>query len=184
VFRRPEVLAFFAACMCMSVAHGAMYAFYSIYLEAAGYSKSTIGALWTLGVVAEVAVFLWLPRLMQRWSLRALLIASFACAAIRFAAIGAAVEWLAVLAAAQLLHAATFGSFHAASIAAVHRLFSGRIEARGQALYSSLTYGLGGAAGTLLAGWSWEALGASSSFAISALFGALGGLLVAWKVRV
>jgi PPP family 3-phenylpropionic acid transporter len=184
VLGRSDVLAFFGACMCMSVAHGALYAFYSIYLEAAGYSKAVIGVLWTLGVVAEVLVFLRLPQLMRRFSLRTLLIASFACAALRFAAIGWAVDWLAVLVAAQLLHAATFGAFHAASIAAVHRLFPGRIAARGQALYSSLTYGVGGAAGTLIAGWTWVALGPSSSFAASALFGALGAVLVAWRVRV
>jgi MFS transporter, PPP family, 3-phenylpropionic acid transporter len=184
VLARSDVLAFFGACMCMSVAHGAMYAFYSIYLEAAGYSKAMIGVLWTLGVVAEVVVFLRLPQLMRRFSLRTLLIASFACAALRFAAIGWAVDLLVVLVIAQLLHAATFGAFHAASIAAVHRLFPGRIAARGQAIYSSLTYGLGGAAGTLIAGWTWEALGPSPSFAVSALFGAFGALLVAWKVRV
>jgi MFS transporter, PPP family, 3-phenylpropionic acid transporter len=184
LLRRSDVLAFFAACMCMQVAHGALYAFYSIYLESAGYSKSVIGMLWTLGVVAEVAVFLWLPQLMRRFSLRTLLIASFVCAALRFAAIGWAVDLLAVLVAAQLLHAATFGSFHAASIAAVHRLFRGRVAARGQTLYSSLTYGVGGAAGTLIAGWTWESLGAAPSFAVSAFFGALGAMLVAWKVRV
>lgn len=38
-----------------------------------------------------------------------------------------------------------------------------RIAGRGQALYSSLTYGVGGAAGTLIAGWTWEALGPSVS---------------------
>ena len=184
VLKRGAVVAFFAACTCMSVAHGAMYAFYSIYLEAAGYSKAMIGALWTLGVVAEVVLFLCLPQLMRRFSLRALLIASFLCAAARFSAIGWAADTLAVLAVAQLLHAATFGAFHAASIAAVHRLFPGRLAGRGQAIYSSLTYGFGGAAGTLIAGWSWESLGASPSFLLSALFGALGALLVAWKVRV
>ncbi|MGH8704628.1 MAG: MFS transporter, partial [Burkholderiales bacterium] len=72
----------------------------------------------------------------------------------------------------------------AASIAAVHRLFPGRLEGRGQAFYASLSYGLGGAAGTLLAGWTWEPLGPALSFTVSALFGALGGTLVAWKVRV
>jgi MFS transporter, PPP family, 3-phenylpropionic acid transporter len=184
VLRRGDALAFFGACMCMSVAHGALYAFFSIYLDAAGYSKAMIGALWTLGVVAELIVFLRLPQLMRRFSLRALLIGSFLCAALRFAAIGWGVEVLAVLAAAQLLHAATFGAFHAASIATVHRMFPGRLAGRGQALYSSLTYGLGAAAGTLIAGWTWEALGPSPSFAISALSGALGALLVAWKVRV
>jgi PPP family 3-phenylpropionic acid transporter len=184
VLRRKEVLALFAAGMCMAIAHGTLYAFYSIYLEAAGYSKSLIGALWTLGVLAEVAVFLWLPQLMRRFSLRALLVASFACAAVRFLAIGWGVESIALLAAAQLLHAATFGTYHAASIAAVHRLFPGRIAGRGQTLFSSLSYGLGGAIGTLLAGWSWVALGPSSSFAVSALFGAAGALLVARLVRV
>jgi PPP family 3-phenylpropionic acid transporter len=184
VLWRADVIALIAAGMCMAVAHGALYAFYSIYLEDTGYSKSVIGALWTLGVVAEVVVFLRLPQLMRRFSLRALLIASFGCAAVRFLAIGWGIEWLALLAAAQLLHAATFGAYHAASIAAVHRLFPGRLAARGQALFSSLSYALGGAIGTLLAGWSWQALGPSSSFAVSALFGALGAALVAWKVRV
>ena len=184
VLARGDVLAFFGACMCMSVAHGALYAFLSLYLEGVGYSKAMIGALWTLGVVAEIAVFFYLPQLMRRFSLRALLIASFACAAVRFAAIGWLADSVAALVAAQLLHAATFGSFHAASIAAVHRIFSGRLAGRGQALYSSLTYGIGGASGTLIAGWTWVAFGPSGSFAVSAAFGAAGALLVVWKVRV
>lgn len=184
VLRRAEVIALFGACICMSVAHGALYAFYSIYLEGAGYSKSAIGGLWTLGVVAEVLVFLGLPRLMRAFSLRQLLLASFACAALRFFAIGVAVDSLVVLIVAQFAHAATFGSFHAASIAAVHRLFSGPVQGRGMALYSSLTYGIGGAAGTLIAGWSWTALGAGPSFLVSACFGVAGALLVGWKVRV
>lgn len=184
VLRRPAVLAFFGACVCMSAAHGAMYVFYAIYLESAGYSKTVIGALWTVGVVAEIVLFLRLPQLQRRFTLRALLLASFACAAARFLAIGWGVEWLAVLAAAQLLHAATFGAFHASAVAAVHRLFPGALAARGQALFSSVTYGLGGAVGSLAAGWSWESLGATPSFALSALFALAGGLLVAWKVRV
>ncbi len=184
VLRRPAVLAFFGACFCMTAAHGTMYVFYSIYLEQAGYSKTLIGALWTVGVVAEVVLFLRLPQVMRRFSLRVLLLASFVCAVLRFPAIGWGVESLALLAAAQLLHAATFGAFHAACVAAVHRLFPGVLAARGQALYSSIAYGLGGAAGSLVAGWTWTALGPSASFMVSALFAALGAALVAWKVRV
>jgi len=184
VLRRPEVLAFFGACFCMTAAHGTLYVFYSIYLEQAGYSKTLIGVLWTVGVVAEVVLFLRLPAVMRCFSLRALLLASFICAIVRFFAIGWGVESLLLLAAAQLLHAATFGVFHAGSVAAVHRLFPGGLASRGQALYSSIAYGLGGAAGSLVAGWSWVALGPSMSFALSALFGAAGAILVAWKVRV
>jgi len=184
VLSRADVRAFFAACFCMTAAHGAMYVFYTIYLEAAGYSKTVIGTLWTIGVLAEIVLFLRLPQLLRRFSLRGLLVASFACAAVRFLAIGWGVQSLAVLAAAQLLHAATFGAFHASSVAAVHRLFPGPLEARGQALFSMVTYGMGSAAGSLIAGWTWGALGTTASFAVSAAFGALGGALVLWRVRV
>jgi PPP family 3-phenylpropionic acid transporter len=184
VLRRPGVLAFFGACVCMNAAHGTLYVFYSIYLEEAGYSKTLIGALWTIGVVAEVLLFLRLPQVMRRFSLRALLLASLCCAVLRFPVIGWAVDSLALLAAAQLLHAATFGVFHAASVATVHRLFPGALAGRGQALYSSIAYGLGGATGSLIAGWTWTSLGASASFAVSALFALAGAILVAWKLRV
>lgn len=184
VLARGNVLAFFAACFCMTAAHGALYVFYSIYLESAGYSKTVIGALWTTGVLAEIVLFLRLAPLLRRFTLRALLFASFACAVARFLAIGWGVESLAVLALAQLLHAATFGAFHASAVAAVHRLFAGPLEARGQALFSSVTYGMGAATGSLVAGLTWQTLGPAPSFAVSALFAALGGALVAWKVRV
>ena len=66
----------------------------------------------------------------------------------------------------------------------VHRLFPGRLQATGQTLYSSLSYGLGGGAGLLIAGWSWERLGAAASFSISAAFALAGAALVTWRVRV
>ncbi len=184
ILRRPQVLAFFAACICMTVAHGALYVFYSLYLVEHGYSKATVGLLWTLGVLAEIVVFLAMPMLTRRFSLRGILLASFVAAGVRFAAIGWGVDSFAVLAAAQLLHAATFGSFHAASIAMVHRLFAGPLQVRGQALYMSLAYGFGGMAGTLIAGAAWETLGAALAFGVSALFGCAGALIVAWRVRV
>lgn len=184
ILRRPEVMAFFAACTCMTIAHGALYVFYSIYLVQHGYSKTVVGMMWMLGVLAEIVVFLAMPALLRRVSLRAILLASFIAAGVRFAGIGWGVEWLAVLVVAQVLHAATFGSFHAASIAAVHRLFAGPLQVRGQALYMSLCYGLGGMAGTLLAGATWESLGPAPTYGISALFGLFGAALVAWRVRV
>jgi PPP family 3-phenylpropionic acid transporter len=184
VLRRSDVRALLAACGCMSAAHGALYGFFSLHAEALGYSKTAIGTLWTLGVLAEIVVFLAWPQLARRYSLRVLLIASFVCAAARFAAIGWGTHVLALLVVAQLLHAATFGVFHAASVAAVHRLFTGRLQARGQTLYSSLSYGLGGGAGLLVAGWTWETFGAGVSFTVSSAFALAGAALVTWRVRV
>jgi PPP family 3-phenylpropionic acid transporter len=178
VLERREVLLFFLACFCMTVAHGALYAFYSLHLVEAGYSKSMVGVMWTLGVAAEIGVFITLPWLFRRFSLPAVLIASFLAAAVRFVAIGWGVDSLLLVAAMQLLHALTFGSYHASSVAIVHRLFAGGLEVRGQALYASFVYGFGGACGTLVAGWLWEHMGASWTFTASGLFGLAGACMI------
>lgn len=184
VLRRADVMALLGASACMAAAHGALYGFFSLHAQASGYSKSAIGALWTLGVVAEIGVFLAWPQIARRWSLRALLVASFLCAAVRFLAIGWGTHLIALLVAAQVLHAATFGVHHAAAVAAVHRLFPERLRTSGQALYSSLSYGAGGGVGMLAAGWTWESLGAAASFTLSAAFAVAGAALVTWRVRV
>ena len=171
-----------ASAFFMAVAHGALYAFFTLHLQRIGYSGSLIGFLWSLGVIAEIAVFFFLPALFRRYALSTLLIASAACGVVRFLAIGWAADWLAFLLAAQLLHAATFGAFHAAAVAAVHRVFPAHAQARGQTLFSSLGYGAGGAVGVLLAGWAWQVAGPGFAFSLSA-GAALAGLLFAYPLK-
>lgn len=167
---------------CMAAAHGTLYAFLTLHLQGLGYSGTLIGALWMLGVLAEIAVFAYLPDIFRRYALSAVIAASFLCAIVRFLALGWAAGLLWVAALAQLLHAGTFGAFHAASVAAVQRVFPDSAQARGQALFSGLTYGAGGAVGALAAGWAWEAAGPGPSFSLSALFG-LAGLLLAYPLK-
>jgi PPP family 3-phenylpropionic acid transporter len=159
---------------CMTIAHGALYAFFTLHLQRIGYSGTAIGVLWTLGVVAEIFVFAFLPALFRRYLLSTILLASFLCAAVRFLAIAWVPDFLVILVAAQILHAATFGSFHAASVAAMHRLFPAAAKARAQAIFSSVSYGAGGAVGALVSGWAWQAGGASFVFSLAALAGLVG----------
>ncbi len=179
IVRRREVAALLAACFAMSAAHGALYVFLSIHLVDSGYSKAAVGWLWTLGVLAEIAVFARMPRLLARHSLRGILVASFACAVIRFLLIGWGTRQPVLIVAAQLLHGATFGAYHAAAVAAINRWFPPPHRARGQALYSSVSFGAGSMAGGLLSGLTWETLGAGPTFSVSALFAAAGlGLML------
>lgn len=174
--RRPEVKALFGACFLMSAAHGALYVFYSIFLVDHGYDKALVGWMWALGVLAEIAVFMWMPRITQRFSLRTILLFSFACAVARFLMIGWGAGSLVVLLAAQALHGATFGAYHAAAIAVVNQWFTGRLQSHGQALYGSLSFGAGGMLGGLLSGYTWESLGAAWTYTMGSGF-ALAGLL-------
>ncbi|HYA21286.1 MAG TPA: MFS transporter [Burkholderiales bacterium] len=184
ILKRPEVAALFVACFLMVAAHGPFYTFYSLYLAAHGYSKGAIGWLWAVGVICEIAVFVAMPRIMERFSLLQILSMSFLLAIIRFLLIGWMVDSSGAIFFAQVLHAATFGAYHAGAIAAIHRIFRGRHQATGQALYTSLTFGAGGTFGALLSGYLWDFLGASLTFSVASLFALLGFFLIAWKFRL
>jgi len=45
-------------------------------------------------------------------------------------------------------------AYHAAAVAAVHHYFRGRHQAQGQALYTSLSFGAGGALGAVASGYT------------------------------
>ena len=168
VVRQPAVIAIVAASALMAAAHGPYYTFYTIHLVDHGYSKSLAGWLWALGVICEIGIFVWMSHLYRAFTLRAILIASTLLAALRFAVIGWGADSVWLLLAAQTLHAASFGSFHAAAIGVVHKLFRGRHQARGQAIYGSLAYGLGGTIGGLASGYAWGGLGAGPTFTLAA----------------
>lgn len=178
--RRRHIQALFGACFFMSAAHGALYVFYSIYLVENGYGKSLVGWMWTLGVLSEIVVFLLMPRLARRFSMRSVLLFAFAAAVVRFVMIGWGVGSLPILVVAQLLHGATFGAYHAAAITLVNRWFPGRLQASGQALYGSLSFGAGGMIGGLLSGLTWDSIGAAWTFTIGSGFALIG---LVWLIR-
>lgn len=182
IFKRPEVLAFFVACFLMALAHGPYYTFYSIYLVEHGYSKSIVGWLWATGVICEIGVFFLMPQLMRRFGLKQIMAFSFSCAIARFLMIGWGVEWPIIMLLAQILHAATYGAHHATAMMVVHHFFRGRHQAKGQALYTSLTFGLGGTFGSIYSGYVWEGLGPGLTFTMSAAAVLFGLALVIWKM--
>ncbi|PTR17250.1 MULTISPECIES: MFS transporter [unclassified Nitrosospira] len=184
ILGRPEVIAFFAACMLMALAHGPYYTFYSIYLVEHGYSKSTVGWLWAVGVICEIGIFFLMPQLMHRFNLKQIMAFSFSCAIARFLMIGWGVDWPGVILLAQVLHAATYGAHHATAMMVVHQFFQGRHQAKGQALYTSLTFGLGGTLGGIFSGYAWEWLGPGLTFTVSSIAVLLGLVLVVWKMNV
>ncbi|MDT8387988.1 MAG: MFS transporter [Thiogranum sp.] len=180
VLRRPAVVSVLLLCFLIQASHGPYYTFYSLYLVDYGYTEAAVGQLWALGVVAEIGVFLkmqnWLPRIGAR---RLLLIAT-ALTVVRWLLVGLFVEQLWILILAQALHAASFGVYHAVAIHLIHHLFTGRHQGRGQALYSSLSFGAGGAVGSLAAGYLWDGVGAQWMYIAAAVIAALASW-IAWR---
>jgi PPP family 3-phenylpropionic acid transporter len=180
VIARPPVFALLAVVLLMQWAHGPYYAFYTIFLEEHGYTRMVAGQLWSLGVAAEVVLFLVMHRLLPAWGLRRLMLTSLFAGTVRWLLVAYGVDSIAGLVAAQCLHAATFGMHHVAAVQLVHHHFTGRHQGRGQALYSSVAYGFGGAIGAMTSGHLWVAIGGPATYALAAMICAIAGL-VAWR---
>jgi PPP family 3-phenylpropionic acid transporter len=181
---RPEIALFLAACFLMSMGHGTLYGFYSIYLADNGYSKGMVGAMWSIGVVAEIVAFLAMPGLMRRFGAGPILVASFATAVARFLIIGWLVASPAALAFAQLLHGTTFGTYHAAALAVVQHWFAGSRQTRGQAIYLSISFGAGGMVGSLVSGALWDTAGPSWTFTASGIAAGLALMLFGSQAKL
>jgi PPP family 3-phenylpropionic acid transporter len=174
LLRRPEVAAFFTSTFLMIAAHAALYVFYSLYLAGLGYSNTVIGLMWALGVIVEIAFFFYQAPIFKRFGVRNLMVASLLIAVARFLLIGFGAQSLILLLIAQVLHAATFGVHHSASIATLQRWFFGPLQARGQALFTSISYGLGGTMGGLILSALWDTFGPQAVYLAAAMFSLAG----------
>ena len=169
VLRQPAVAWFFASIFFTVLAHTSLYTFFSLFLDAQGMGKSTVGALWAVSVAAEIAFFWWQGRFFGRLHPHAWLQWAAAVSVLRFVAIAALGAHLVVLVLAQALHALTFAAQHAACISLIARHFPGSLRGRGQALYTVLGYGLSGVVGGVAGGWL------STKFGFQAVFWAASG---------
>ena len=183
VIKNREVIAMLLGSGLMVSSHGLLYNFYSIFLTDNNYSSFAIGALWSTGVIFEILIFILMPKILKKINLKKILLISLALAVLRFFLIGNFVNNIYIIIFAQILHAATFGSFHVASIQIIEYFFNKDHHARGQSIYNSLTYGLGGAIGGLGGGLMINAYGANLTFVLSALLPLLGFIVIYFGLK-
>lgn len=176
------IVIFLASVTLMQLSHGPYYTFLTLHLIDLNYSRTVIGWLWALGVLAEIGLFVIMPWMLRRVRLKRIILISLVLAALRWWLLGFYADILMVLLFVQILHAATFGSFHAASIHFVQRYFAAHKQGQGQGLYVSFS-GVGGALGALYAGYTWQAFGASLTFALASVIAVLAALLVVLGLR-
>lgn len=174
VLRRPVVRWFFLSLFFHVMAHFAIYAFYSLYLDSLGYSKATIGALWAVSVVVEIAWFYVQGRLINRFTIEAWLGVCGLAAIVRMGMTAGLGDFLVALFLAQLLHAWTFAAHHTACIAMVTKHFPGRLRARGQAVFTVVGYGFGGVIGVLAGGAIASRWGFQAMFGVATLLAVVG----------
>ena len=181
VLRQAPVRWFFASAFCHVLSHIGIYVFFSLYLDALGYSKTLIGLMWAVSVLVEIAWFFWQSRWLHHLPLSGWLLLCAGAMALRMALTAAWGEVLLVLVLAQCLHALTFATHHTVCVAMVSHHFPSRLRGRGQALYTVIAYGFPGVIGALMGGQISARWGLAAVFWASLMTSIL-AVAASWKV--
>ncbi|MEM8574820.1 MAG: MFS transporter [Pseudomonadota bacterium] len=172
LIRSPMFLLFLVATSLVHGSHALLYAFGSLHWKAQGFSGGAIGALWSIGVIAEVLLFAVSGRVIGRVGAARLLVLAGFLTVLRWSLMAFDPPfWATVI--LQTLHAMSFGAAH---LAAIHFLTNAIPEDRSataQGLFSAVVAGLVMGAATLLCGPLYENLG-GEGYAVMAGIAATG----------
>ena len=168
LMRSKLFLLFLMTSASIQATHAIYYGFGTLHWQSLNIAAGMIGALWAVGVIAEVSLFAWSKPIIERFGPTNLLI---------FAALGALVRWtmtafdppLALLFLVQILHAASFGAAHLGAIHFIARAVPEHYSATGQGLYSAFAMGVIMGLMTMLSGALYASFGSYAYLAMSAL---------------
>lgn len=170
---------FFISGILLQISFGPYYGFFALFLRDLEYPGFAVGLFISLGVLAEILVFIFASSFFKHFSLKSLLTFSLAVTALRWFLVALYADSAWVLAFTQLIHAASFALFHSASMIFISSHFSPCQQSRGQAIYLGGVYGVGGAIGAYLAGALWlDGLGATTAFLTASVAAFLAALLI------
>ena len=173
----PRFVIFFISGVLLQISFGPYYGFFALFLRDLDYPGFAVGLLISLGVVAEILVFIFASNFFRAFSLKVILI--LAATALRWFLVALYADSIWLLAFTQLIHAASFALFHSASMIFISEHFTSCQQSRGQAVYLGGVYGVGGAIGAYVAGILWlDGLGASTAFLTASASVLLAALLM------
>lgn len=168
LFKNKSYLLFLITAALTQASHAVYYGFGTLNWQHVGLSSGFIGVLWAVGVLAEIVLFAFSGLVVRRVKAEPLLMIGAASGVVRWIALALTNDPILLL-GFQCLHAATFGATHLAAMHLISERLPPRLQARGQALYSSVAMGLIPGVALLGAGPLFEAAGGASYFATAAI---------------
>lgn len=177
LFTLPPFRLTVAASALIQGAHAAYYGFAPLFWRAQGYSDTLIGLLIAEGIVAEILLFARGRKLVEHLGPSGLTACAAGASAVRWT-VTAMAPPLPVLAAVQLLHAATFAMQHLSAMLVLSRGVAPERAATAQALHAALGMGAPTGLMMLLCGWLYARGGGGQAFLAMAACGGAALLLI------
>lgn len=156
-----------------------LYIFLPLHLTDIGIPQSHVAAYWAVGVVSEIILMGNAQRFFGTFATRRVLPLCLALAALQYALLAAVTDAYALF-AVMLLHGMTFGIWYYASVTWLAKNLPVSDRARGQGMFQSVSFGVGGTLSAIICGYVYDLAGGPGMFGVTAA----GVLLVAlWGAR-
>ena len=178
LLRQKRFLVFIAAVSLLQSSHAVLYVFGTIHWRDAGIADDVIGALWAVGVIAEIMLFAFSGAVVARVSPIRLMYIAAGGGVVRWAILANTTD-VTTLFATQWLHGLTFGAAHLAAMHHMLRTVPERMSASAQGLYSGFAIGLVMGLMMLVTGWLYAGYGGGAFYAMTVL-SAAGGAVALW----
>lgn len=182
LMRSPVFVVFLLACAMDQGSHAFYYAYGGLHWRQLGYSGATIGIIWPLGVLAEIAFLSVSLRLFNAFGAANLLLAGTIACMLRWTILAFDPPFPAVV-FAQLLHGGTYALAHLGAMYFIVKSVPPRLVATAQTLYAVFTQGLGQGLGTAASGPLFALYG-GRTYLLMAAMGAAGFVLTLVLARL
>lgn len=153
-----EFQLFLFATGLVQAAHATFFTFGTLLWQKQGLSATWGGALWAIGVFAEIVLFSFSGRLARKFGAARLIAIGAAASIVRWVVL-AMEPPLAVLIPLQLLHGVTYGASQIGAIHFIHDAIPHDKSGSAQALYATVAAGVAMGCATLIAGWLYATAG-------------------------
>ncbi len=151
--------------------HAVYYAFGTIHWQAIGLPATSIGVLWSIGVIAEIGLFAVSGWVSARVSSAWLLVIGAAAGVLRWPLVALDPPF-AMLCLIQVLHGLTFGAVHLGAIHLISQLAGEDRASTAQGLHATFAAGIFMAAAFAASGPLYRAFGGGAYLAMALVAGA------------
>jgi PPP family 3-phenylpropionic acid transporter len=170
---RKSVLLFLLSILLLAITMGVFNNFFTLYMDGLGAQEGTIGLAWSLSALSEVPVMLIAGIIISHIGANGLLQIAFVTYAVRWFAY-ASIQSPALVLPVQLLHGLSFASFQVGSVTFINERTPKGMRTTGQAILSTVSFGLGPIVGAMLGGYFYDTVGFAVLFRVLSVLTLIG----------
>jgi len=162
---RRDFIFFTISIFLLAVAMGSVNNFFSLYMDGLGAGEGAIGLAWSIAALSEIPIMLSSGTIMRRIGDKGLLNIAFITYAFRWL-VYSFIQVPALVLPVQLLHGLSYGAFQVGGVTYVNDRTPKSMRTTGQAIFATISYGIGPIIGALIGGYFYDTVGMTTLFRI------------------